>query len=59
MTNNEGINMAREFDLSGERTLGVFTKPDLCQRDIKSYITSLGTKLGKGFVMVCSAHICK
>ena len=59
LSNNEAIMLAKEFDPSGARTLGVITKPDRFenyqnQKDgLVSLLTSNSISLGKGYVVVC------
>ncbi|XP_069801895.1 interferon-induced GTP-binding protein Mx2-like isoform X2 [Dendropsophus ebraccatus] len=52
----EALEMAREVDPSGERTLGILTKPDLVDKgselDVVSVVRNLVYNLKKGFMIV-------
>ncbi|XP_073440833.1 interferon-induced GTP-binding protein Mx2-like, partial [Dendrobates tinctorius] len=52
----EALEMAREVDPSGERTLGILTKPDLVDKgsepDVVSVVRNLVYTLKKGFMIV-------
>ena len=52
LSTNEAVLLARKFDKSGDRTLGVITKPDLRGADLVAHINNCKIKVGKGFVMV-------
>ncbi|CAJ0957376.1 unnamed protein product [Ranitomeya imitator] len=52
----EALKMAQEVDPSGERTLGILTKPDLVDKgmepDVVSVVQNLVYKLKKGYMIV-------
>eukprot|EP00079_Xenopus_tropicalis_P021989 XP_012813710.1 PREDICTED: interferon-induced GTP-binding protein Mx1 [Xenopus tropicalis] len=52
----EALEMAREVDPNGERTLGILTKPDLVDRgaetDVISVVRNLVYSLNKGYMIV-------
>ncbi|XP_073526941.1 interferon-induced GTP-binding protein Mx2-like [Phyllobates terribilis] len=52
----EALEMARQVDPKGERTLGILTKPDLVDKgsepDVVSVVRNLVYKLKKGFMIV-------
>lgn len=45
--------MAEKFDPSGDRTLGVISKADLCETSLVDYMARSKVNLAKGFIMVC------
>lgn len=70
LTNQNAIDMAKEADPSGTRTLGVVTKPDRAVSADTNALDQLGSgvfKMGLGFVVVnrkkqlsyTPLHICK
>ena len=52
LSTNEAVLLARKFDRSGDRTVGVITKPDQRGDDLVAHINNCRIKVGKGFVMV-------